>query len=236
MYVRNISVSQVTWSCIYALILGSGHLHVMYVRNISVSQVTWSCIYTLLLESVCLRVMYVRHLLNSQVPHNGQCPFMCAVCKKSFSSQMPWRCIYTLMLEGDHLLVVFVGNLSNSLVPSRCTCTFIHCTGSLHVIYIRIRWWCPVRWRFEASNSWVCMTKFFYCMWSVTSLLGNSKLYILNPYSFRQCAKIIMLHGCDSHYVDVWWFMSIFSCSWLLPLCSVIGNSCSLCLHIYWLL
>ena len=36
-----------------------------------------------------------------------------------------------------------------------------------------------------------------YIISNVTSLLGNSKLYILNPYSFRQCAKIIMLPGCD---------------------------------------
>jgi len=28
--------------------------------------------------------MYVGNLLNSQLPHNGECPFMCAVCKKSF--------------------------------------------------------------------------------------------------------------------------------------------------------
>ena len=159
----------------------------------------------------------------------------CVLCARNpSSSQTPWRCIYTLILEGDHLLVVFVGNLSISLLPSMCTCTLIHCTGSLYVLYIRTRW-CPVRWKFEASNSWVGMTKFFYCMWSVTSLLGNSTL-CFNPYSFRHYAKIIMLPSCDSQCVDVWWFMSIFSCSWLLPLCSVIDNSCSWYSHIYWLL
>jgi hypothetical protein len=161
----------------------------------------------------------------------------CVLCVRNpSSSQTPWRCIYTLILEGDHLIVVFVGKHSSSLVPTRCTYTLTHCTGSLCVLYIRICWSCPVHWRFETSNSWVGMTKFFYCMWNVTSLLGNSKLYILNPYSFRHCAKIIMLPGCDQQCVDVWWFMSVFSCSWLLPLCSVIDNSWSWYLYIYWLL
>jgi len=62
-------------------------------------------------------------------------------------------------------------------------------------------------------------------------LLGNSKLYILNPYSFRQCAKIIMVLRFDQQCVDVWWFMSFFSGSWLLPLCSVIYKSFSLYLN-----
>jgi len=148
---------------------------------------------------------------------------LCVLCVRNpSSSQTPWRCIYTLILEGDHLLVDFVGNLSVSLVPSRCTCTLIHCTGSLYVLYIRTRWWCPVHWKFEASNSWVGMTKFFYCMWSVTSLLGNSKLYILNPYSFRQCATIIMVLGLIN---------SVWTCSGSCPFSVALGY----CHYAVWL-
>jgi len=36
-YVRNISVSQVAWSCMYAFIITRGLLLVMYVRNLSSS-------------------------------------------------------------------------------------------------------------------------------------------------------------------------------------------------------
>jgi len=79
--------------------------------------------------------MYVGNLLNSQVPHNEQCPFVCAVCKKSFKQPDALKMHLHTLLEGDHLLVVFVGNLSVILVPSRCTCSLIHCTGSLCVIY-----------------------------------------------------------------------------------------------------
>jgi len=89
MYVRNLSNSQIPWNFIYAFKLLNCLLHVAYVRKLTSCYVPWSCIYTLLLESVCLHVMYVRNLLNSQVPHNGQCPFMCALCKNPSSSQTP---------------------------------------------------------------------------------------------------------------------------------------------------
>jgi hypothetical protein len=157
-------------------------LYLTYVRNLSNSRVLWSCIYLLIMDSV--------HL--------------CGLCVRNPSSNpMPWRCIYTLIRESDRLLVFFVRNLSRSLLPRKCTYTIIHCSGSLYVTYVRIHWWCLVHWMFEASNctknlqSCAGMSKFLQCMLNVTSLLGNSKLYILNPYFFRQCAKIIMLPGCD---------------------------------------
>jgi len=40
-------------------------------------------------------------------------------------------------------------------------------------------------------------------MGNVITLLGNSKLNILNPYSFKQCSKILNLPGCDEQSVNV---------------------------------
>jgi len=193
-FVRNLSNGQVPWNCIYEIIEGSCHKHVMYVRNLSNCLIPWSFIYALILMSSLLPVAYIRNVSGSHVTwncismgsvclhvtckksvkqsgtlklhlraHNGA--VYCVLCVRNpSSSPIPWRCIYALILEGDLLLVVFVGNLSSSLVYSKCTYTVIHCSGSLYVMYLRIRWWCPVHWRFEASNliknlqSWVCMT------------------------------------------------------------------------------
>ena len=165
-------------------------LLVAYTRNLSGSHVSWSCIFKLILERVCLHVMCVRNLTNSQVPWS--CIYMpimdnVQLCVRNPSSSLiPWRYIYTLILEDDHLIVVFVGNLSSSLVPRVCTYTLNTHFGSLYVLCVGICWWCLVHWNFEALNlnknlqAWVGMTK---CMWNVTSLLGDSKLYISNPYS-----------------------------------------------------
>jgi hypothetical protein len=104
----------------YALILGSGRLHVMYVRNLSIGQVPWSCIYAVTQGSchkhvckesfkqsdmlkcylhihtyeqpfaccVCKKTFGQSHNLKLCLhTHNGECPFMCAVCKKSSRSQ-----------------------------------------------------------------------------------------------------------------------------------------------------
>ena len=118
----------------------SSLLPVAYVRNLSGSHVTWSCIYTRMLSIVCLHVMYVRNLSNmylevTSTPHNGEHPFMCAVLRNPSSSPMPWRCIYTLILEGDHFFVVFVGNLSSILMPRMCTYTLIH-SLAVYMLYV----------------------------------------------------------------------------------------------------
>jgi hypothetical protein len=39
-------------------------------------------------------------------------------------------------------------------------------------------------------------------MGNVISLLGNSKLNILNPYSFKQFGKILTLPVCDEQSVN----------------------------------
>ena len=155
-YVRNLSSSHVTWSCIYTRILGIVSLHVMYVRNLSNSQVPWSYIYTLIMESVHSYVLYVRNTSNSP---------------------SPWRCIYTLIVEGHRLFLVFVGNFSSRFVSESCMYTLIHSLvlyvwyvyecGDLGGTVVRVlcyrpedRWfdpsWC--HWNFFNGTSLPCFT------------------------------------------------------------------------------
>jgi len=145
--------------------------------------------------------------------HNGDCPFMCAVCKKSFK-QLDALKMYLHIHPGRWpFTVVFLENLSSSLVPRRCTYT-------LNTLY----------WQFicdickntlmmsSALKVWIIKIMSWYVQIFLlhvkyASLYGNSKIYILNPYSFRQCAKIIMLPGCVN---SVW--TRIGSCPFLVAL------------------
>jgi len=89
-------------------------LNFAYVRILSGCYVTSICIYTLLLGSVWLHVMNIRNLLNSQVPHNGECSFMCAVCKKSFKQANALMMHLQSHTGGRPFNFVFLGNLSSS--------------------------------------------------------------------------------------------------------------------------
>ena len=96
MYVKYLSNGQRPWNFIYAFVLMSSLLRVAYVRNLSCHYITWSCIYILILGTGFLHVIYVRNLLNSQVP---------------------WSCTYTLIMESVHSCVLCVRNHSSSQMP-----------------------------------------------------------------------------------------------------------------------
>ena len=94
--------------------------------------------------------------------HNEECPFMCAMCKKSFKQPDGLK-----MLECDHLLVVFCRKSFKQFGAKEVHLHTYTLSCSLCVIYVRIRWWCPMHWNFEALHltknlqSWFGMTKFF---------------------------------------------------------------------------
>ena len=54
----------------------------------------------------------------------------------------------------------------------------------------------------EKSAFLSCYDQMYLMHESVTYLLGNSKLDILNPYSLRHCGKILMLPCCDKPSAD----------------------------------
>ena len=87
---RNLSNGYVTWSSIYAVILGSCHKHVMYVKYLSNGQRPWNFIYAFVLMSSLLRVAYVRNLSCHYITWSciyililGTGFFTCDLCKKS---------------------------------------------------------------------------------------------------------------------------------------------------------